>query len=843
MPGSFVLLAVTHAVLLRQPGGLSTSSLQASTAVTRRQDPLLFNASNGNGTNGTNVTPTYLNCYSQYQFADCVLGDLTTPITIDYRLMNLTHMEAEVRYCVDMNPKFNGDLFLECVDGELRVENATCYPDLYPPVMWDMHFGEFVPDDSFNINDTQLMNLTAENPQQVAPWDQIILRFNEVVQAGHGDISITELNPPSVRRDYLGDVISIPAEDYFQLFLGEGSQGEGIAVIKSKKGHLPTKDGGQHYKVDIPEGVLLDRAGNNAIFTALEYNSSTVMVNNLTGLVISQGTTSLSLEFIASDIRAPSIVPDWVQAFWPMHGDQGRYENHNISITLDEPVFKRGPLDATVRLEPRYSDDVQCYNEFQIHGCGPVYLDEGHAIIEFNLYDPRVVLTDGEEGAGRTLNIYPGGLELGVTYAVVIADDSLSDASGLNFTGLGTLKQGNYYFTVATSQQMELRNEIIFLADYTERRLNDTMEMFGVASANDMPWVDSFAKLRVLTLVWAISESRKILADPHGLPVVLDLQSVRNELFKDRIEPHGEPFSKPWVCPDLQTHMLESVGFECQPAVQKSGIGFDIITRTGTFAYKDGCMCVSHFMGNCPFNLQASTSYKQFGFVAMDEKVISPGYALCWYWSNPSNPEHGYISSPSNYFNTTFPDDDRLKKQLWSWDAAHRPTEGALRDPERDHHGIPQVWEEEAAQSLLPVAKERKEVARSQEVTRALPESAKKLHLRRASHVPKRPAVPRVDTPKIVDAIARVLPRNLPPAEPQAAPTRYPPAPDPSQLDMPTFAPAKVATPGSVYDVPDWQKALTVGGMAPLEYAKAQATPSPVITVPPAVINSNVWYG
>ena len=31
----------------------------------------------------------------------------------------------------------------------------------------------------------------------------------------------------------------------------------------------------------------------------------------------------------------------------------------------------------------------------------------------------------------------------------------------------------------------------------------------------DMPWVDSFAQLRRLTLVWAIGEAKKILADPH----------------------------------------------------------------------------------------------------------------------------------------------------------------------------------------------------------------------------------------------------------------------------------------------------------------------------------------
>merc|ERR1719213_1479834 len=155
-------------------------------------------------------------------------------------------------------------------------------------------------------------------------------------------------------------------------------------------------------------------------------------------------------------------------------------------------------------------------------------------------------------------------MEFGVTYAVVIQNADFQDASGLNFTGLGTLDNGLYWFTTATRKQMDLRTHIEFMTEYDERRLKDTM---------DMPRVDSFAQLRRLTLVWAIGEAKKILADPYGLPVESDLQLVVDELTKDRFEPRGVPFGDPWVCQDFQSHMLQSVGFTCQPAVQKSAHG------------------------------------------------------------------------------------------------------------------------------------------------------------------------------------------------------------------------------------------------------------------------------
>ena len=37
---------------------------------------------------------------------------------------------------------------------------------------------------------------------------------------------------------------------------------------------------------------------------------------------------------------------------------------------------------------------MQCYQEFKIHGCGPIYLDEAHAPIDIPLYSDQVVMYD-----------------------------------------------------------------------------------------------------------------------------------------------------------------------------------------------------------------------------------------------------------------------------------------------------------------------------------------------------------------------------------------------------------------------------------------------------------------
>ena len=82
-------------------------------------------------------------------------------------------------------------------------------------------------------------------------------------------------------------------------------------------------------------------------------------------------------------------------------------------------------------LEPRFADDSQCYVEFQVHGCGPIYLDEDHAPIVLPIWGEQVVMMDD----GYTVALYPGGMEYGVTYSVVIANGDFQDGSGLNFTG------------------------------------------------------------------------------------------------------------------------------------------------------------------------------------------------------------------------------------------------------------------------------------------------------------------------------------------------------------------------------------------------------------------------
>ena len=73
-----------------------------------------------------------------------------------------------------------------------------------------------------------------------------------------------------------------------------------------------------------------------------------------------------------------------------------------------------------------------------------------------------------------------------MTYAVVIQNADFQDASGLNFTGLGTLDNGLYWFTTATRKQMDLRTHIEFMTEYDERRLKDTMDMSQRAGNSDI---------------------------------------------------------------------------------------------------------------------------------------------------------------------------------------------------------------------------------------------------------------------------------------------------------------------------------------------------------------------
>jgi hypothetical protein len=718
---------------------------------------------------------TAVGCQSQYSFADVIIGDVEAEVTVDYRLMNLSHLDAEVRYCVDFNPNYNGDYFLFCRDGVLHSENSTCFRDVFNPTMVDFHIGVFEPTPNFTLNDTQFINVTtgAREPL-IAPWDQFIFRFSEAVQAGSGDIKITELNPPSVRRDYIGPIIDIPADDYYQVFFGaeEDTTGVGMSVVKSKAGHLKSKDGGQMYMLDIPEGAFLDRAGNPAHFRG--------------------NATSFNIEFEVFDIRPPQINQDWIAAFWPKMGDTGKFVHHNVTITLDEPVFKRGDPDtAAILLEPRFADDAACYNEFQVHGCGPIYLDEDHAIISLPLYGDQVVMMDDQ----FTIALYPGVMEYGVTYAVVINRGDFQDASGLNFTGLGTLDQGNYFFTTATPTQMQLREEILFYSGYAKKRLQDTVTMFGVNTPGEMPWVDSFAGLRRLTLLWALGEADKVLAETYGLPVELDLKNIVEELKRDRFEPRGVPFATEWVCDDLGSHFLkDSVSFKCGPAVQKSGNGFDIATRTASFFYREGCLCESFFTNACPFPLTSTQTYRDFGFVAMDQKVISPGHSMCWYWSSSSNPEWGYMSSPEGYYNATDPaDDDRLVKQFWSWEAAHRPTEGAPRDMLADHVASQALVHQKPSRHGRVATRAKKETP-TQPRAMQLPPSVQGFRLRRAP--PKkqtRPQVP-VTVRDLKSALAKVLP-TIPP-EPPADPRRYPKPPGVGQEVLPPgIAPAPTGMP------------------------------------------------
>lgn len=236
------------------------------------------------------------------------------------------------------------------------------------------------------------------------------------------------------------------------------------------------------------------------------------------------------------------------------------------------------------------------------------------------------------------------------------------------------------HLTCFTEEQIALLKEMIHYANWTKGRL-------ATAEATGYKWIDASAKLRIDSLKHAHSFADKFYnesMDGH-IPVASDMRKVIDAMKDNSIISRGEPFGA-HSCEDLQAHFLwelpgdlgpegaanlvptayppgpgyptaeemkahlkKAVGFTCSYAVQKSQIGYDYMTATPVMYYRDGCYCESRWTGGCPFRNDLVPSYSYFGFDAIVEKDVSSDVgafspnSLCWYWSNPTHPEWGYL--------------------------------------------------------------------------------------------------------------------------------------------------------------------------------------------------------
>lgn len=227
-----------------------------------------------------------------------------------------------------------------------------------------------------------------------------------------------------------------------------------------------------------------------------------------------------------------------------------------------------------------------------------------------------------------------------------------------------------------TLEQIRLLKDMHHYRQWVQKYLDET-ELIPYK------WKDATAKERMdkvkHALVWAQKFYRRSI-DEDNIPPADQLQDVINWLIENSMISRGEPQSQE-TCKDLEQHFLwqlekpkngwknyippknetmghpnhedvkleKPVSFTCSYTVQKTGIGFDVITRTDNFFYRDGCFCESRWMQGCPFQIDYTPSFNYFGFDSLDMKDISSAMgsyspnALCWYWSTPTHPEWGYL--------------------------------------------------------------------------------------------------------------------------------------------------------------------------------------------------------
>jgi len=222
-----------------------------------------------------------------------------------------------------------------------------------------------------------------------------------------------------------------------------------------------------------------------------------------------------------------------------------------------------------------------------------------------------------------------------------------------------------------SEEQVRLLKAVMYYLDYTNGTRIETERRSFV-------WKDSGASQRMDTLKQLQAHSVTVINDTTMdiWPSAEDLQKLVTELINYNMEPRGEQFTQK-TCENFANHTLykfpapdasgsaatfansnippvlpnglngewdKSVEWTCQHTIQNTGIGWDYMNAKPVMFYREGCYCQSKMMLGCPMKWPL---YQHFGFSAMEDKGVegSDISALCWYWSDPTHPEWGYLAN------------------------------------------------------------------------------------------------------------------------------------------------------------------------------------------------------
>jgi len=194
--------------------------------------------------------------------------------------------------------------------------------------------------------------------------------------------------------------------------------------------------------------------------------------------------------------------------------------------------------------------------------------------------------------------------------------------------------------------------------------LSWTKQQLSIADSGGFQWVDEVA-VRRKTLLHAWQQYAQNLTDDVAnltMPPSADLEKTLKGLSENAMMPRGEARSQA-TCEtmtgyfDRTTPSLASRLY-CQYFIEKHPLKRDPISGNITYKFRDGCYCNAELEGGCPFRADLKPSYADFGFDSLEQREVksglpggdapsAPAYgSLCWYWSNPTHPEWGFLRPP-----------------------------------------------------------------------------------------------------------------------------------------------------------------------------------------------------
>lgn len=208
-------------------------------------------------------------------------------------------------------------------------------------------------------------------------------------------------------------------------------------------------------------------------------------------------------------------------------------------------------------------------------------------------------------------------------------------------------------FTCYTKAQIQKLKDVIHYEKETMLTYNDTM-------TRHYPWIDGSANLRKDLLLHAQFHARRMekeAKEENKLPTEDEIDTVINGMIDNYMKPRGVTFSKD-TCAFLEKQYFapEDPGsgnpphVKCTYAVHQKATSWDYMNAKPVMFYRHGCKCESYWQGGCPWRIDLKPTYQAFGFTSMEKQFVSdtsgspyPNW-LCWYWSNPTYPEWGFLN-------------------------------------------------------------------------------------------------------------------------------------------------------------------------------------------------------